>query len=253
MIRQPTLVAERDSKFVGLQWGPFLAKAFLQIVMASFSVVVMVLGYPLMDYDKNYTLKVCGVIFSEGLLVFAFYEAIITAVVLLAERSTRKEMEDDAMDDKTDFCVNILIGIIFLVISPLFIPCLIVALIFAQNKRWYGASILIGLIDILQTALLFPLAVVVIFVSETPIDVFVNVVALQIFGNLDDTIAYALSYKFRKEIVRKLMDLYFKWSDTSGKGFDEAQIEQLRALVIEIQEESANGEAELVSVDQLEE
>jgi len=246
MLRQLSLVPGSDSQIVGLQWGPILAKMFLQMVMGVFTVVVMVLGYPLMDYDNDYTLKVCGVLFSEFLLLFAFYETVITAKALFAVGSTRQEIEEDAIAN-INFCLIVFIGILWIVLSPLLILFIICICIFVNPSN--TAAVLIGIIDVFQTALLFPLAVVVIFVSETPIDVFVNVVALQIFGNLDDIIAYALSYNFRKEINRRALDLYFKWSDMSGKGFNEAQIEQLRALVIEIQAESANGEAEHVSID----
>jgi len=111
-----------------------------------------------------------------------------------------------------------------------------------DKGRWQLAPYVISIIDVFQTALLFPLAVVIIFVSETPIDVFVNVVALQVFGSLDDIIAYALSNQSRKGNILRVFDLYFKWSDMKNAHteFHEDQMEQPGALAVEeIQTETA--------------
>merc|ERR1719189_396620 len=90
------------------------------------------------------------------------------------------------------------------------------------------AAAVIGTTDILQTLILFPLTAVVINTSESGVDVFVNVVAVQVFANLDDIFAYGITDR-REEMWKYTSNLYFKWIG-ERKTPDEVDVSAFNAL-----------------------
>merc|ERR1711871_429383 len=102
------------------------------------------------------------------------------------------------------------------IILPFTLPFLILVVSVLQPlqtymgiKQVYGLEvddmfmIIVGLIDFMQTLVLIPLGFVVVFSSAGPEDVLVNVVAVQIFANLDDEFvnAFANPGKFKYEAL----------------------------------------------------
>ena len=53
--------------------------------------------------------------------------------------------------------------------------------------------VIVGLIDFIQTLVLIPLAFVVNFSAGSPTDIFIDIVAVQVFANLDDEFVRAFS------------------------------------------------------------
>jgi len=94
------------------------------------------------------------------------------------------------------------------------------------------AAAVIGTTDILQTCILFPLTAVVIMISESGVDVFVNVVAVQVFANLDDIFAYGITDR-REEMWKQTSNLYFKWIG-ERKTPDEVDVSAFNALREEV-------------------
>merc|ERR1719198_1471526 len=109
-----------------------------------------------------------------------------------------------------------LVAIVLVVVLPFTLPFLILACSVLQPLLKYAGvtkvcglevddmfMIIVGFVDFMQTLVLIPLGLVVVFSSAGPEDILVNVVAVQIFANLDDEVvrAFANPGKFKYEAL----------------------------------------------------
>merc|ERR1719198_163371 len=109
-----------------------------------------------------------------------------------------------------------LVAIVLVVVLPFTLPFLILACSLLQPLLKYAGvtkvcglevddmfMIIVGFVDFMQTLVLIPLGLVVVFSSAGPEDILVNVVAVQIFANLDDEVvrAFANPGKFKYEAL----------------------------------------------------
>jgi len=81
-----------------------------------------------------------------------------------------------------------------------------------KHDRYVFLQMIVSLLDKFQTLCLFPLTVVVIFTSNSGAEIFVNLVAVHVFGNLDDVFASDVTTK-KSEILNRMSKLYFRWND----------------------------------------
>jgi len=101
-----------------------------------------------------------------------------------------------------------------------------------SETRWW--SRLSFATDVLQVYILMILAIFVVFNCDQPVDIFVNMVAVQAFSKLDDQTVYA--WFQRHETVIENAKLYFKWKSKSGEDmdFEEYHKEVIEPLMVTV-------------------
>merc|ERR1719502_2245408 len=70
-------------------------------------------------------------------------------------------------------------------------PCLGPLLNYFGVKDYY--LVIVGLIDVLQTVILFPLAIIIIFAADCPTDIYIYFVVVLVFASMDDDFVSAFS------------------------------------------------------------
>jgi len=190
----------------------FAAKTSMCIVLTMMSIKVILDGWKDMEASNNLFFKLLGCCVSFVLLAPSVYDAALMGYMLMSLEDSEiynsfvKRVEEDWESEQSVFVVKFC----------LLIFCFPVAwcrVLVAKGCDCWKTSItgnIVGCVDIIQTLVLFPLTVVVIFSSESELDIFVNMIAVQIFGNLDDTFAKSVTDR-RKEVWDDTNRLYLDW------------------------------------------
>lgn len=188
--------------------NPFIVKSFMCIALSVLSVWIVFEDYKRMDTESYLNLKIFSVIVSlllflptlkESLLLFRLMWHSETRVIY----ATLMKRVLSQANPVGIGCFDYICKLIFVFICS---PCYILD-IKSQNTQ----TTLIGLLDMLQTLVLLPLSVIVIFCSETPSDIFINLVALQAFASLDDVAAEATGLLKNRIFVERMCLLYYEW------------------------------------------
>jgi len=188
-----------------------------------------------MDYKTNPIFKLVTTCVSFILLAPSVYDAYLMAHMLIAigGRKFHDEFFEKIEYDWSKHCCWYCGANCFLIFCC---PCSWCCLFCAQGCSSRCLAAIIGTTDIAQCFTLFYLTIVVIWTSETSVDIFVNVVAVQVFANLDDLFAYAISNR-RMEIWKETSKLYIKWIG-ERKTPDHVDVSAFKALsekVLEIE------------------
>jgi len=218
---RPSEFGRPSSVFVGLQMRTFTAKTFMCVVLTMMSIKVIYDGFSEMEISTNPWFKLLGCIVSFVLLVPNLFDAVVMGTMLMSlkeDLSRAKFLEMVKLDFESEqsqyvrkFCFNLFCRPCALVINLFCCPCSLV------KSGWHHklTATIVACVDIIQTLVLFPLTIVVIYSSETELEIFVNMIAVHVFGNLDDV--FAKSVTDRRNEVRDVTDkLYLDW-EVEGK------------------------------------
>jgi len=219
-----------DAKLGGLKRRPLLAKTIICVVLTMMSVYVIYDNYLLVN--PSYPIfKFLGVLLSYLLLGPSLYDAYLMGHMLISmgDNEFHDEFFEKVENDWGNHCCWCCGANCFLICCcPLSWCCLF------RNEGLSArcTAAVIGTTDICQTLILFPLTAVVINTSESGVDVFVNVIAVQVFANLDDIFAYGITDR-REEMWKKTSKLYFKWIG-ERKTPDDVDVSAFNALREEV-------------------
>jgi len=219
-----------DAKLKGLNKRTFIAKTFACIVLTAMSIYVIVEYWTEMETSTNLFFKTLGCIFSFILLAPSVYDTFVMAWLLMSlfdgdvANKTHDNYIADINEEIEPWCfVLVMSGLIFCC------PLSWSFVFYRWGCTYPVAGSVVGFVDVIQTLVLFPLTVVVIFTSESGIDIFVNIIAVQVFGNLDDIFAYAVTSR-RSEILKKTSRLYLNWLGGEPKTHDYVDASTFNAL-----------------------
>ena len=149
--------------------------------------------------DDMFVLKWLMTALCWALTFPALYQ---TTLVTLTFVALAREKIFEELSQRRPPYITICLSLAMIVFLPFFLPILIItAPCIKQAKILEGVIddendlylVLVGLIDFVQTLVLIPLGYVVIFASECPTDVFINIVVVQVFANLDDEFVRAFT------------------------------------------------------------
>jgi len=129
--------------------------------------------------------KLLGCSVSFVLLVPSLFDAVVmgTMFMSLKEKLSRakffKTVELDWESEQSQFFRKFCFYLFCC-------PCALVK----NGCEWDSklTATIVACVDITQTLVLFPLTVLVIFSSESELEIFVNMIAVHVFGNLDDVL-----------------------------------------------------------------
>jgi len=207
---RPSLEFARPSLvLVGLQMRTFTAKTLMCVVLTMMSLKVIYGGFSEMEISTNPYFKLLGCIVSFVLLVPSLFDAVVMGTMFMSlkeDLSRAKFLETVELGWESEQSQFVRKFCFYLFCCP----C-------ALFKNGWDSKItatIVACVDIIQTLVLFPLTVVVIFSSESELDIFVNMIAVHVFGNLD---VFAKSITDRRgEMWRLTNQLYIDW-DEEGK------------------------------------
>jgi len=221
-----------NSKHVGLVWRTFLAKTFTCLLLTGMSVYIIAKYWDVMDTSTYFGFKIIGCCVSFFILIPALWETISLTSILGAvseHEQDRDRLYEDAQG--ANCCEDwFVLSISLICCCPCrFAFCAYVYFMhpYKSTKRRFIYSLLaftIAFIDTVQTLMLFPLSVVVIMTSDSEVDVFVNLVAVQVFGNLDDIVAYGVSKYQKPKVQASTIALYLTWEGGKAKDDSHARI-----------------------------
>jgi len=200
-------IPNSDAKLEGLKKRTFVAKSFVCVLLVLVSIYVMVDNWSEMETSSNYLFKILGCSVSFVFLIPSLYDAALMAYMLMFLFDTDNATHDLFFEHLNEEFKHCCFGCCFLTICC---PLAWSLTFYAYGCSFPVAGMVVGFLDIFQTLLLFPLSVVVIFTSESGVDIFVNVIAVQVFGNLDDIFAYTMTDR-RWEIWKYTSTMYLRW------------------------------------------
>jgi len=182
--------------------------------------------------ESNLTLKTLALTIKFLLFIPTIRDSTIVMQVMMGTGvwGSRDEITDEILNRRplTGF-------FIFGLASVLFVPLLLVLGVFGKDAvnncvnrlgvqyvifkgdispYVVAGAVFMGVVDMVQTLVLLPLSFIIIFSSESPADIFVNLVALQGFAFLDDIAAEAMGSGKDNEFINKLTWLYYDWDMT---------------------------------------
>ena len=149
--------------------------------------------------DDMFVLKWLMTALCWALTFPALYQTTLVTLTFVALAREKIVLE---LSQRRPPYITICLSVAMIVFLPFFLPILIItAPCIKQAKILEGVIddendlylVLVGLIDFVQTLVLIPLGYVVIFASECPTDVFINIVVVQVFANLDDEFVRAFT------------------------------------------------------------
>jgi len=198
-----------DSVMEGFEWKTFLAKTFACLIFTAMSIYIVVTNWNLMDTSTYIEVKVTGCIISFFLLIPSLRETIfLTTFIANTDNESLEGMFSVIQED-----IHCLMFLFVLCCCP----CIMFAFMFYRVSARTTVCFIIAFVDSVQTLMLFPLSVVVILTSESEVDVFVNLVAVQVFANLDDIFAFGLSKWLAPKVVKHASTLYIRWKGGTKK------------------------------------
>jgi len=192
---------EEAESWVGAtpRYGPLFAKGLLAGIFIIVSVYITYDGYATMTNDM-FVLKWLMTILSWSLTFPALYQ---TTLVTLTFTALAREKIVDELSQRRPPYITGMVALAMTVLLPFFLPILIIFGPCIESTgilKGFGIEdqgdfwlVLTGLIDFVQTLVLIPLGYVVIFASACPTDVFINIVVVQVFANLDDEFVRAFT------------------------------------------------------------
>jgi len=218
MITEKEASVYEDSIMVGLVWRTFLNKTFICLVFTGMSFYIVVEYWSTMNTSTYIEFKVIGCFISFLLLIPSLRETFIFASIIAVDDWNHEELLS-ATEGFT--------GIIFCLITCC-CPCLSIIHLMERRKLAPILGVIIAFVDVYQTLSLFPLAVVVILTSESEVEIFVNMIAVQVFANLDDLFAYGMSKYLGPKVKESASALYIRWE---GEGTKKSELDSLSMKV----------------------
>lgn len=163
------------------------AKGMLASIFIAVSMYITVAGASTME-PSYYVLKWLMTILCWLLTIPALYS---TTLIVLTFFAVARDTVAKELGMKRPTYIVAIMGLVMLVVLPFTLPLIIVlGPILDQCEGTLPIRdfwlVVVGLIDFVQTLVLIPLGYVVIWASECPTDVFINIVVVQVFANLDD-------------------------------------------------------------------
>jgi len=213
-----------DARLEGLVMRTFVAKTLACVVLTSMSLYVILQYWSEMDTSTNMVFKSLGCCVSFLLLAPSVYDAGVMSYLLMSlyESDVGGRTHDDYLSSlHEEYSLRAYLAIIAALVFCF--PCTIGMSIYLDGCAFPLAGAVVGFVDLVQTLILFPLTVVVIFTSGSGIEIFVNLVAVQVFGNLDDIFAYAVTNR-RSEIWKHTSKLYLNWQGGEPKKPDHTDV-----------------------------
>jgi len=229
---------------------PFMLKTFLSVCLVYFSHAMIEQSRETLDdnweiLDEYINLKIiCSTV--SVLLLYVELTSVITISHNFRAMAPDEELRD--ISDKGLFKLHLTAFFAALLSPGIFVVCIlshirnVILWFFGQpwdykhEMRWWTRLSFVA--DVVQVYMLIVLTVIVTFLCETPIDIFVNIVAVQMFSRLDDE---TVRMWFQRDSnVIEISDLYFSWKTENGDEVDfGAYYKELRAS----HEKRANQEA----------
>jgi len=210
----------------------FCFKTLLSLLFCVFSVIVILRSNENMRDNSEVlhvylSLKIIAAAISIGLLIVELTE------ILVSTRAFYGLVPDEEFIwPSENFFVLHVKGLILAVATPVILICGILVHLntirrfwcvghftsrhIRTEARWWTRVSFAS--DVLQVYILMILAIFLVFNSERPIDIFVNMVAVQAFSKLDDQTVHA--WFQRHEPVIENAKLYFKWKSENGHDID---------------------------------
>lgn len=202
-----------NSKAKGLVWRTFMAKTFACLVLTGMSLYIVTEYWPTMNKSTHIGLKITGCCISFLFLVPSMRETMFLIATLVG--LNEEESLEDFMKDTEDW------SRFYFMCVMLCCPCSVAYMAKVRPPAWIAIGFIIAFVDSIQTLLLFPLAVVVVMSSDSEVEVLVNIVAVQIFANLDDLFAYGISKYLGHKVLDSTSALYVDWTEeTKTSEFD---------------------------------
>merc|ERR1711988_1223680 len=176
---------------------PVAAKGFLASIFIALGAYVGYSSIP--DFLMNYTIilpfKACMVGLIIMQLVPQLYGTTNTALTFV---SVARGNVYEELTAERSFCGTIAISFMLFLLLPFVLPLLIVfGPCLGPVLNYFGVKdymlVVVGLIDVLQTVVLFPVAVIIIFAADCPTDIYIYFVVILVFATMDDEFVAAFS------------------------------------------------------------
>ena len=187
----------RSWRGASIKWMPVIVKGVIAALLAGFSGYIVYDGINKgeVDYSTMYMFKSLAFALSVVLTLPQLYQTTLMSLTFVA---LGRDAIFEELQQTRHPCVAFAIAIGLTVVVPVVLPLLLVGgLLCAPLLPYFGVTdlwlVIVGLIDYMQTLVLVPLAYVVVFSADAPPDIFVNIVAVQVFANLDDAFVEAFA------------------------------------------------------------
>jgi hypothetical protein len=199
---------------------PLFVKGVLAAIFTVFSLYVASDAWATMDFEMG-IFKLLTFSLSFALTLPQLYQTTLMTLTFFALGRNRVFQE---LQQRRHPRHVFLIATALTLALPIVLPGLIVSAIFlGPHLRSHGMRdpwlVVVGLLDFIQTLVLFPLALVIIFSADAPSDVLVNIVAVQVFAGLDDEFVRALQNP--RETKLEALETYCRMN--ADKGNDSAR------------------------------
>lgn len=177
------------------KWTPLYCKGFLASIFSLLSVYVAFDGWATMSFTDMLVFKCLMFGLSCLLTLPQLYQ---TTLITLTFVSVARGAVVFELQQRRPPYVVLGVAFVLMFLLPFILPLLLIGgCLFAPLLERFGIKdfwlVIVGLIDFIQTLVLIPLAFVVIFSAGSPTDIFIDIVAVQVFANLDDEFVRAFS------------------------------------------------------------
>jgi hypothetical protein len=176
---------------------PVAAKGFLASIFIALGAYVAWASIPdvLANYMLVFPFKCCMTALLVMQVVPQLYGTTNTALTFI---SVAKGMAQEECSTERSFCGTMLISFTLFFTLPFVLPILLVfGPVLSPVLSYCGIVdywiLLVGLIDVLQTIVLFPLGGIIIFAADCPTDIYIYFVVVLVFATLDDEFVGAFS------------------------------------------------------------
>ncbi len=176
---------------------PVAAKGLLATIFIALGAYVAYASIPdvLANYMLVFPFKCCMTALLVMQVVPQLYGTTNTALTFI---SVAKGMAQEECSTERSFCGTMLISFTLFFTLPFVLPILLVfGPVLSPVLSYCGIVdywiLLVGLIDVLQTIVLFPLGGIIIFAADCPTDIYIYFVVVLVFATLDDEFVGAFS------------------------------------------------------------
>lgn len=188
---------DSDESWAGAtpKYTPLGCKGLLASIFSLVSAYVAYDGWSTMDFQYMHTFKTLMFLLSALLTIPKLYQT--TLMTLTFTALARGAIVEELHQHRSP--LTVLTYAAFLsVLLPVILPLVIVVNVLFQpvlhqHEIFDCWLVVVGFIDFSQTLVLIPLAFVVIFSAESATDIFIDIVAVQVFASLDDEFVEAFS------------------------------------------------------------
>ena len=177
------------------KYMPLGCKGVLASIFSLVSAYVAYDGWSTMDFQYMHTFKTLMFLLSALLTIPKLYQT--TLMTLTFTALARGAVVEELHQHRSP--ITVLMYAAFLsVMLPVLLPLVVVvSVVFQpvlhQHEIFDCWLVVVGFIDFSQTLVLIPLAFVVIFSAGSATDIFIDIVAVQVFASLDDEFVQAFS------------------------------------------------------------